>query len=107
MFPKRYTWNTNEPPAYAFEGAPGRFDLTRFNPAFFQQLDRRVLDLQRLGIEADIILLHPYDDGAWGFDRMSAEQDDRYLRYVVARLAGYRNVWWSLANEYDFMIPPN
>ena len=103
VFPKRYTWNTNEPPAYAFEGAPGRFDLTRFNPAFFQQLDRRVLDLQRLGIEADIILLHPYDDGAWGFDRMSAEQDDRYLRYVVARLAGYRNVWWSLANEYDFM----
>jgi hypothetical protein len=29
--------------------------------------------------------------------------DDRYLHYVVARLAAYRNVWWSLANEYDFM----
>ena len=31
-----------------------------------------------------------------------AAVDDRYLRYVVARLAAYRNVWWSLANEYDF-----
>ena len=34
---------------------------------------------------------------------MDAEQDDRYLRYVVARLAAYRNVWWSMANEYDLM----
>jgi len=56
-----------------------------------------------LGIEADVILFHPYDGGHWGFDRMSAEEDDRYLRYVIARLAAYRNVWWSLANEYDIM----
>jgi len=25
------------------------------------------------------------------------------LRYTIARLAAYRNVWWSLANEYDLM----
>jgi hypothetical protein len=76
VFPKRYTWNANEPPLYAFEGAPGRFDLDRPNPAFFQLLDRRILDLQRAGIEADLILFHPYDTGAWGFDRMTAAQDD-------------------------------
>ena len=34
---------------------------------------------------------------------MPADADDRYLQYVVARLAAYRNVWWSLANEWDFM----
>ena len=28
---------------------------------------------------------------------------DFYLRYVIARYAAYRNVWWSLANEYDIM----
>jgi hypothetical protein len=103
VFPKRYNWNSNEPPQYPFEGRPRNFDTTRFNPKYFQHLERRVLDLQRLGIEADIILLHPYDEGAWGFDRMTPLEDDRYLRYVVARLAGFRNVWWSLANEYDFM----
>lgn len=103
VFPKRYSWNTNEPSRYPFEGAPGRFDLTRFRPDFFQHFERRILDLQRLGIEADIILFHPYDRGAWGFDRMTADQDDRYLRYVIARLGAYRNVWWSLANEYDFI----
>jgi len=103
VFPKRYSWNTNEPPLYPFEGSPRNFDTTRFNPKFFHQFERRILDLQELGIEADIILLHPYDGGAWGFDRMTPLEDDRYLRYVVARLAAFRNVWWSLANEYDFM----
>ncbi|MCP6468176.1 hypothetical protein NL473_29315, partial [Klebsiella pneumoniae] len=38
-----------------------------------------------------------------GFDEMPAEADDRYLRYVVARLAAYRNVWWSMANEFDIL----
>jgi len=103
VFPKRYAWNTNEPPLYPFEGRPRSFDTARFNPKFFQQFERRILDLQRLGIEADLILLHPYDQGAWGFDRMTPLEDDRYLRYVVARWAAFRNVWWSLANEYDFM----
>jgi hypothetical protein len=34
---------------------------------------------------------------------MSPEEDDRYLRYVLARMSAYRNLWWSLANEYDLM----
>ena len=104
VFPKRYVWNTNEPLLYPFAGTPlTNWDFTRFNPEFFRHLEQRVLDLQKLGIEADLILFHPYDSGHWGFDRMPANADDRYLRYVVARLAAYRNVWWSLANEWDFM----
>jgi len=105
VFPKRYQWNTNEPILYPFVGNPAvtNWDFARFNPKYFQHLERRVTDLQKLGLEADIILFHPYDNGHWGFDRMPSEADDRYLRYVVARLAAYRNVWWSLANEWDFM----
>ncbi|MCX6629605.1 MAG: DUF5605 domain-containing protein, partial [Candidatus Solibacter sp.] len=57
--------------------------------------------LQALGIEADLILFHPYDH--WGYALMPPEVDDRYLRYVVARLAAFRNVWWSVANEWDFV----
>ena len=34
---------------------------------------------------------------------MPAEADDRYAKYLISRLAAFRNVWWSLANEYDFM----
>ena len=104
IFPKNYDWNKNEPVFYPFAGTPPKtWDFTRFNPAFFQHLEKRLAQLRDLGIEADLILFHPYDVGRWGFDRMGAANDDRYLHYVVARLAAFRNVWWSMANEYDFM----
>jgi hypothetical protein len=102
VFPKSYQYNANEPVYYPFErDTQGANDFTRFHPEFFQHLERRVRDLQALGIEADLILFHPYD--RWGFAGMPPDVNDRYLRYVVARLAAYRNVWWSLANEYDLV----
>lgn len=102
VFPKHYDYNHNEPERYPFErGAAGAWDFTRFQPRFFQHLERRIGQLAERGIEADLILFHPYD--RWGFAAMDADSDDRYLRYVVARLAAYRNVWWSLANEWDLM----
>lgn len=104
LFPKRYAFNANEPPAYPFEGtAPNRWDFARFNPAFWARQEARIRQLRDMGIEADLILFHPYDEGHWGFDRMPADADDRYLRYAIARLGAFRNVWWSLANEFDFM----
>jgi hypothetical protein len=103
VFPKEYPYNENEPLHRAFLPGPGgREDLDRPNPAHFQHLERQVLALQRLGIEADVILFHPYD--RWGYCDMTAEQDVRYLRHVAARLGAFRNVWWSLANEYDFLL---
>jgi len=102
IFPKDYAYNKNEPVYYPFEGTPLKdWDITRFNPEFWRHFEKRVLALQKLGIEADIILFHTYD--RWGFEEMDAESDDRYIRYAVARLAAFRNVWWSLANEYDIM----
>jgi len=102
VFPKSYAYNQNEPDLFAFQKKPdGKFDFDRPDPAFWHHFEQRILDLQRLGIEADQILWHPYD--RWGFADMSDSQDDRYLRYCIARFSAYRNVWWSLANEYDFM----
>lgn len=104
VFPKRYAFNANEPPLYAFEGTPpNKWDFTRFNPKFWQHQELRIRQLRDMGIEADLILFHPYDEGHWGFDRMDEASDDRYLKYAVARFAAFRNVWWSMANEFDFM----
>lgn len=104
VFPKWYAYNRSEPLLYPFEGTPpSKWDFTRFNPAFFRHLEKRVQQLGEMGIEAELILFHPYDEGHWGFDRMPSEADERYLRYVLARLSAFRNVWWSLANEFDFM----
>jgi hypothetical protein len=87
--------------------ADGKYDSLDFdcpNYAAFQHLrDRQVAAVMaEMGIEADIIIFHPYDN--WGYATMDEETDYRYLRYLIARLAAYRNVWWSLANEYDFML---
>ena len=102
VFPKSYAYNHNEPPFYPFERtAAGGNDFTRPNPAFFRHLEARIGDLGKLGIEADLILFHPYDN--WGYSSMPAEADVRYLRYVLARLSAFRNIWWSMANEYDLM----
>lgn len=102
IFPKHYGYNENEPVLYPYERtADDGWDFARFNPAYFQHQEQRIGQLRDLGIEADLILLHPYD--RWGFARMDAGANDHYLRYIVARLAAYRNVWWSMANEYDLM----
>lgn len=121
IFPKHYIHNLKDPIAFPYEGvpmdssiltvdnfkdyegdAPGNtWDFTRFNTNYFRHIDDCIAMLGELGIEADIILFHPYD--RWGFSLMSHENDILYLKYVLARFSAYRNVWWSLANEYDLM----
>lgn len=103
VLPQDFAFDGQSSPRYPYVGAPPRnWDFTRFNPDFFRHLELRIGQLRDLGIEADLILFHPYEH-TWGFNEQDAATDDRYLRYVVARFAAYRNVWWSMANEYDFM----
>jgi hypothetical protein len=104
VFPQNVDFKKSVPPTlFPFEGKPRKdWDFARFNPAFFQKLEKRVTQLGQIGVEADVILFNPYGK-AWGFDTMDAATDERYLRYIVARLGACHNVWWSLANEYDFL----
>ena len=102
VFPKSYLFNANEPLRYPFpKREDGSWDTTRFEPAFFQHLERRIEDLAALGVETDLILFHAYD--RWGFSELGADANERYVRYLVRRLAAYPSVWWSLANEYDLL----
>lgn len=129
FFPKFYEFNRKEPLTYPFERGNGEgldpelvkkessfrmkfpgmqeteqdyaFDYTRPNVEHFKRFDRRIAQLMEMGIEADMILMHPYDK--WGLNEMGKDACDWYLRYVVARYGAYRNVWWSLSNEFDFI----
>lgn len=129
FFPKFYEFNTKEPLTYPFERGHGEgldaqlvekekagrvlfpgmqsaeqdydFDYTRPNPEHFRRYDLRIAQLMEMGIEADMILMHPYD--RWGLNEMDKDACDWYLKYVTARYGAYRNVWWSLANEFDFI----
>lgn len=121
VFPKHYVYNFREPFAYPYEGTPmdssvlteanfasfdghaegNNWNFERLNPVYFLRIETCIAALRDLGIQADVILFHPYD--RWGFSCMPREADELYLRYVTARFASFRNVWWSLANEYDLM----
>jgi hypothetical protein len=103
VFPKDYPFNTNEPLQPMFMTAEdGEIDFDRPNPVAFQHLEEQIDKLAGMGIEADLILFHPYD--RWGYATMSEEQNLRYVEYVAARFSAFRNVWWALANEYDFLL---
>lgn len=79
------------------------FDFSRFNPVYFQNLERDVKRLSDLGIQVDLILFRPYDKGQWGFDTTSDAVNQRFVRYMVARFAAFQNIWWSLANENSYI----
>lgn len=102
VFPKDYPYNTNEPLHDIYETVDGRRDFDRPNFAAFRHFETRIGQLRDMGIEADVIMFHPYD--RWGYCDMSEAQDYRYVAYIAARFGAYRNLWWALANEYDFMI---
>lgn len=103
VFPKDFIYNANEPERFVWErDDKGTFDTTRFDVEFWRHLETRIEQLDSLGIQADIIVFHPYD--RWGFATQSRAADDRYARYLARRLGGFANVWWSLANEYDLML---
>ena len=125
VFPKHYNYNHNNPDFYAFERLPGAedrdftvkpgdrampasrateakndvWDVNRPCFAFWDALEARLKELDDLGIQADLILFHPYD--RWGFASMPLSDNLTYLDYLLRRLSAFPNVWWSLANEYD------
>lgn len=121
IFPKHYDYNLAEPRDYPYEGTPvdssgitsenfldytgktegNNWDFTRFKPAYFRHIERCIRELGKLGIEADLIVMHPYD--RWGFSGMDIQEDELYWNYIIARFSSFHNVWWSLANEYDLM----
>ena len=103
LFPKWFAYNETEPEIAPFvRRDDGSFDFNQPDPEFWDEIERRIDELAALEVEADLVLFHPYD--RWGFEDMGADNDDRYVRYAVARLASYPNVWWSLANEHDVMV---
>jgi hypothetical protein len=103
FFPKKYKWCMNEPRNYPYEGTPpNNWDLERFNPECFRDLEKNIRALGEMGIEVDLVLFHS-NDYSWGFDEMGKEADLHYLKYLVSRVAAFRNVWWSMGNEYDLV----
>jgi hypothetical protein len=78
---------------------PG-FDYSRFNAAHWQKYER----LLRYAREKDMVISVIFDIASPYNVRPAegSENERRYFRYGVARLAAYANVMWDLGNEHDF-----
>lgn len=103
LFPKYMPYNRDDPEVFPFrKNEDGSWNTGEPEFSFFDRLDECIRSLGELGIEADLILFHPYD--RWGFSELSEEESIEYVQYVVARLGALHNVWWSLANEYEMVF---
>ena len=103
VFPKHYTYNHNDPLVFPFEKrGDGSWAVEKPVPAFWDNLDRIIGRLDEMGIQCDLILFHPYD--CWGFIDMPQADNLTYIDYVVERLGHHKNIWWSVANEYDLCL---
>ena len=102
VFPKHMPYNNNEPSLFPFmKGEDGSWDVRHPDFEFWNHLDSCIEELGKLGVEADLILFHPYD--RWGFSKLTHEESMIYLDYCIRRLSAFRNLWWSLANEYELV----
>jgi len=81
---------------------PG-FDVTRFNVAYWQKWERLLERARRKDMVVSVVF---YVDGSrpgvdpFGKKGMGQQDEQRYYRYAIARLAPFANVMWDLANEY-------
>lgn len=109
-------WNYYAPygDTQPFTGPQSSPDHDRLNLDHWRKFDELVnrlyttTDLEGSRMLAEIILFKDPALGAGGTPIDShrtfgtAEQDDRYLAYAVARFGAFTNVIWSLSNEWQF-----
>ncbi|UCD58827.1 MAG: DUF5060 domain-containing protein, partial [Candidatus Hydrogenedentota bacterium] len=82
---------------------PG-FDVKRFNIPHWRKIERMLRHAREKDMIISIIF---YVDGRrpgvdpFGKKGMGQEDEQRYYRYAVARLAAFSNVMWDVTNEYQ------
>ncbi len=76
---------------------PG-FDYTRYAVAYFEKYERML----RYARDRDMVVSVIFDiNDSKAHPADSSEDERRYFRTAVARLAAYSNVTWDLGNEFD------
>ncbi|WP_026874723.1 DUF4038 domain-containing protein [Jiangella gansuensis] len=106
VFPQAGGYIEHTPELFPFERPDGRWDVTRPVIPFFRRLDAAVGSLGKRGVQADVLIFNAYDRGYFGLNELTEDEDEVYLRYLVARLSAYPHVWWSLCNEFDQLQRP-
>lgn len=113
--------------ADAAEGAPERFDLNEFDPAYFERLKAFLTEAGKRGIVVEFVLFCPfYEQPLWDVNPMNArnnvndvgacpreeaytlkhpdllEKQLAYVRKVVTELNAFDNLYYEICNEPYF-----
>jgi hypothetical protein len=118
-------WARSDQPGYPNGG--NKFDLTRWEPAYFERLRSFVAEAGKRGVVVEYVLFCPfYDESMWALSPMNAKnnvngignlkRDEVYtlkdemlqaaqeamVRKAVAELRGFDNVYFEICNEPYF-----
>jgi hypothetical protein len=75
-----------------------QFDYTRFNCPYWQKFERMLRYAREKGMIVSVIFA--YNDTKV-HPEAGSEDEQRYFRYAVARLAAFANVTWDLGDDLD------
>jgi len=95
-------WDWQENVQYPFSVAKdGTVDFDRYDLDYYDRIEGLLRQMGKAGINAALILRisNPPIVVKNRKQRGSYEQFENYLRYSIARLASFPNVWWELENE--------
>ena len=118
-------WARSEQPGYANGG--NKFDLTKWDPAYFQRLKDFVGEAGKHGIVVELVLFCPfYEDSMWNLSPMNAANNingigtmkrteaytlkypnllavqDAMVRRIVEELKDFDNLYYEICNEPYF-----
>jgi len=91
--------DTTYPQVIPYGGTNSSPNRDQLNISFWRKLDEYVKYLESKGVGADLILFNAYvkfGANQWG----TPAQDERFLRYALARYGAFHNVIWCVANEW-------
>jgi len=87
---------------FPWGGTPENPDLDRYNPQYFQGLDKVLMEMKSRDMNVELIVLTFYqkpftDTKIWTFRR-----ERNWLRYIAARYSAFTNIFlWTISNEYE------
>ncbi|MBN1844477.1 MAG: hypothetical protein JW810_02260 [Sedimentisphaerales bacterium] len=118
-------WARSDQPGYANGG--NKFDLTKWDPEYFQRLGDFIGEAGRRGVVVELVLFCPfYEDAMWdlspmnarnnvnGFSQVKREEvytlqdarlqqvQDELVRKIVEELKSYDNLYYEICNEPYF-----
>ncbi len=92
----------SDPAYWPWGGTSQAPDLDRLNPRYFAGLDAVLTEMMAAGMNAELIVLNFYQPPFTDPNVWTQERERRWLRYLLARYAGFSNVFlWTISNEYE------